>query len=100
MLKQMSEYLESFFLSTYQCGFRKGFSAQHCPLSMLEKWKSATNNKKVLEHFLEIYHVFDCLSHDLLIAKLNASRLNMSALRFVHGYLKNCMQRTKSKLRT
>ena len=39
--------------------------------------------------------VFDSLSHDLLIAKLNAYRFNMSALRFVHSYLKNRMQRTK-----
>ena len=40
MFKQMSEYFES-FLSKNQCGFRKGFSVQHCPLSVLEKWKSA-----------------------------------------------------------
>ena len=39
--------------------------------------------------------VFDSLSHDPLIAKLNAYRFNMSALRFVHSYLKNHMQRTK-----
>ena len=44
--KQISEYFEQ-FLSKYQCGFRKGFSAQHSLLSMLEKWKSAVDNKKV-----------------------------------------------------
>ena len=33
---QMSNYMES-FLSRYQCGFRKGFSTQHCLLFMLEK---------------------------------------------------------------
>ena len=31
MFKQMSEYFES-FLSKYQCGFRKGYSSQHCLL--------------------------------------------------------------------
>ena len=46
MFKQMSEYFES-FLSKYQCGFRKGYSAQHCLLSMLEKWKSAVDNRKM-----------------------------------------------------
>ena len=25
------------FISKYQCGFRKGFNAQHCLLGMLEK---------------------------------------------------------------
>ena len=45
MFKQMSEYFES-FLSKYQCGFRKGFSAHHCLLSMLEEWKYAIDNRK------------------------------------------------------
>ena len=43
--KQISEYFEQ-FLSKYQCGFRKGFSAQHSLLPMLEKWKAAVDNKK------------------------------------------------------
>ena len=45
--KQLSEYFEQFF-SKYQCGYRKGFSAQHSLLSMLEKWKSAVDKKKYL----------------------------------------------------
>ena len=45
--KQISEDFEQ-FLSKYQCGFRKGFSAQHSLLSMLEKWKSAVDKKKYL----------------------------------------------------
>ena len=50
----MSEYFESSFFSKYQCGFRKGFSAQHCLVSMFEKWKSATDNKKSLGARLQI----------------------------------------------
>ena len=69
----MSEYFESSFSSKYQCGFRKGFGAQHCLVSMLEKWKSANGNKKLFEgRLLDISEVSDCLSLDLLIAKLNA----------------------------
>ena len=79
----MSEYFESSFFSKYQCGFRKGFSAQHCLVSMLEKWKSATDNKKS----------FGVLLTDLSKA-LNAYGFNMSALRLVHSH-KNRMQRTK-----
>ena len=72
MFKQMSEYFESSFFSKYQCGFRKGFSAQHCLVSMLEKWKSATDNKKSFGALLtDLSKAFDCLSHELLIAKLN-----------------------------
>ena len=47
----MSEYFDS-FLSKYHCGFRRGFSAQHCLLSMLEKWKSAIDNRKTFGAFL------------------------------------------------
>ena len=36
MFKQMSEYFEP-ILSKFQGGFRKGFSAQHCLLAMLQK---------------------------------------------------------------
>ena len=75
LFKQISEYFEQ-FLSKYQCGFRKGFSAQHSLLSMLEKWKPVVDNKKVFGALLtDLSKAFDCLSHDLLIAKLNASGL-------------------------
>ena len=90
------KYSESFFFLKYQCGFRKGFSAKHCLVSMLEKWKSATNNKKAFGALLiDSSKAFNSLSHDLLIAKLNAYGFNMSALRFAHSYLKNCIKRTK-----
>ena len=95
MFKQMSEYFES-FLSKYQCGFRKGYSAQHCLLSMLEKWKSAIDNKKMFGALLtDLSKAFDCLSHDLLIAKLNAYGFSIAALRLVQNYLSNRKQRTK-----
>ena len=38
LFKQMADFLDKIF-SMYQCGFRKGFSAQHCLVAMLEKWK-------------------------------------------------------------
>ena len=65
LFKQISEYFEQ-LLSKYQCGFRKGFSAQHSLLSILEKWKSAVDNKKVFGALLtDLSKAFDCLSHDL-----------------------------------
>ena len=83
MFKQMSEFFVSCFLSKYQCGFRKCFSAQHSLVSMLKKWKSAINNKKSFgAPFTDLLKGFDCLLHDLLIAKLNAYGFNISALRF------------------
>ena len=40
----MSNFFDK-FSSVYQCGFRKGFSAQQCLFAMLEKWKSCNNFK-------------------------------------------------------
>ena len=106
MFKQMSEFFESSFFSKYQCGFRKVFSAQHCLVSMLEKWKSANDNKKSFGALLtDLSKAFDRLSHELLIAKLNAYGFNMSALQFLHSYLKknkeqkNKRTKNKNKLR-
>ena len=63
---------------------------------MLEKWKSAVDNKKVFGALLtDLLKAFDCLSHDLLIAKLNAYGFSMAALRLIQNYLSNRKQRTK-----
>ena len=35
---QMQTYFDN-LLSKHQCGFRKGFNAQHCLVSTIEKWK-------------------------------------------------------------
>ena len=64
MFKPISEYFDSFF-SKYQCGFRIGFSPQHCLAAVLEKWKLGAL-------LTDLSKTFDCLPHDLLIAKLNA----------------------------
>ena len=67
MFKQMSKYFE-YFLSNCHCGFREGFSAQQCILSMLEKQKSDTVNRKTFGALLtDLSKAFVCLSHDLLI---------------------------------
>ena len=83
-------------LSKYQCGFRKGYSAQHCLLAMLEKWKNAVDKGKIFGALLtDFSKAFDSLSHDLLIAKLNAYGFSLLTLKLVHSYLSNRKQRTK-----
>ena len=46
LCEQMSLLFEN-ILSRCQCGFRKGFSAQHCLLRMIEKWCKYLDNGKV-----------------------------------------------------
>ena len=85
----MSEFFGS-FLSKYRCEFRKGFNTQHCLLSMLEKWKSANDNRKMFGALpTDLSEAFDCLFRDLLIAKLNTYGFSKAALRLVQNYLPN-----------
>ena len=84
------------FLSKYQCGFRKGYNAQHCLLAMIEKWEKAVDNGNVFGALLtDLCKAFDCLSHDLIIAKLNSCGFYLTALSLIHNYLTKQKQRTK-----
>ena len=83
-------------LSKFQCGFRKDYGAQDCLLAMLENWKSAVHKGKVFGALLtDLSKAFDCLSHELIIAKLNAYRFNLAALKLVQSYLSKRRQRFK-----
>ena len=63
---------------------------------MLEKWKPAIGNRKMFGVLLtDLSKAFDCLSHDLLVAKLNACGFSIAALRLMQNYLSNRKQRTK-----
>ena len=77
---QMYDYFDSIF-SKYQCGFRKGHSPQHCLLYMTEKIKQARDNNNVFAAVLtDLSKAFDCINHELLIAKLNAYGLTVCHL--------------------
>ena len=96
MFHQVNEYMDV-FLSRHQCGFRKGYSTQQYLFTMLEKWRSVVDNKNTFGALLtNLSKVFDCLSHELLLAKLHAYGFSISALRPMYIYLKNRKQRTKT----
>ena len=83
-------------LSPYLCGFRKGYNTQNCLIIMLEKWKKALDKKHIAGALLtDLSKAFDCMNHDLLIAKLDAYGIHKSALKLILSYLSNRKQRTK-----
>ena len=95
LCKQITIFIDP-LLSEYQCGFREGFNAQNCLLAMLEKWKSAVDKGKVFDALLtDLSKAFDCLPHELIIAKLNAYGFKLPALKLMHSYLSHRKQRTK-----
>ena len=95
IFEQMSAFFDNFF-SDQQCGFRKGYSAQHCLLNLLEKWKNSVDKGKSFGALLtDLSKAFDCLDHELLIAKLNAYGFSLPAIRLINDYLSNRKQRVK-----
>ena len=95
MYNQISPYFDSVF-SKFQCGFRKGFNAQHCLLTMVEKWRKTLDEGGETGAVLtDLSKAFDCIDHNLLIAKLNAYGFEKRSLQFIHSYLTKRKQRTK-----
>ena len=83
-------------LSKFQCGFRKGYGAQDCLLAILEHWRSAVDKGKAFGALLiDLSKTFDCLSHELIIAKLNAYGFSLAAIKLVQSYLSKRRQRIK-----
>ena len=71
MYQQLYERF-NLILSPKQCGFRKGHSAQHCLMVMLEKFKeSRDKGEEFGAFFTGISKAFDYIDHSLLTTKLS-----------------------------
>ena len=76
--------------------FRKRHGAQHCLIALLEKWQESIDRGVefgILQ--TDLSKAFDCLPHDLFIAKLFAYGFDDKALRFIYDYLRHRKQRTR-----
>ena len=83
-------------LSKYQCGFRRGYSVQHCLITLTEIWKKSVDNVGAFGALLaDLLKALDCLPHELLIAKLDTYCYEKSSLKLIHSYLSNIKQRVK-----
>ena len=95
MRTQINEFMEN-KLSIFLCGYRKGMGAQNCLLYLVNKWKlSLDRSDKCGILFTDLSKAFDCLSHELLIAKLDSYGFDYSSLKLIYNYLSNRFQRVR-----
>ena len=95
LYNQMYPYFGKLF-SKFQFGFRKGFNAQHCLIILIEKWRRSVDGGGQDGALLsDLSKAFDCIDHELLIAKLYAYVFDKNSLYFINSYLKGRKQRTK-----
>ena len=67
---------------------------------LIEEWREHLDKNFVVGAVLtDLYKAFDCIAHDLLIAKLATYGFSDTALRCVYSYLSNRKQcaRTNNK---
>ena len=63
---------------------------------MIDRWQKAIDSGKIAGALLtDLSKAFDCINHELLIAKLEAYGFSNSSLRYIYSYLSDRKQRTK-----
>ena len=79
-----SNHFDEIF-SKIRRGFRKGFGAQHSLLLMIGKWKKKPSwwQQSFGTIFTNSSNAFECICHDLVVAKLRAYGLLLSALKMI-----------------
>ena len=78
------------FLSNFVSAYRKDYSANHVLIRLIENWKKNFHNNKIVGAvFMDLPNAFDCIPHDLLIAKMETygfSVFILEALKTIRKY--------------
>ena len=92
---QLSDYLDK-YLNTLLCRFRKAHSTQNALFKLLQAWQEELDKSGFVGTILmDLSKAYDCLPHDLLVAKFEAYGMYKTGLNLIHNYLSNRKQRTK-----
>ena len=93
--KQMVPLMES-KLSDILCGFREGHSTQHALFRVVETIRRCIDQSGVCGMVLmDLSKAYDCLPHDLLLAKMEAYGFSTESLKLIHSYLVGRKQRVR-----
>ena len=87
--------MENYFLPMI-FAYRKNYSTQHVITRLVEEWRERLDENFVVGSVLtDLSKAFNCIVHDLLIAKLAAYGFSNTALCYVYSYLNNRKQRVR-----
>ena len=88
LIFSMKQHLSNLFSA-----YRKNYSSQHVLIRLFEeRIKCLDNNYVVSGVLMDLSKAFDCVPHDLLIAKLEAYGINENFLDYLHSYLSHRKQ--------
>ena len=91
----MEQFMEP-KLANIICGFRDRHSAQHALLRVIETIRMHIDQSGVCGMVLmDLSKAYDCLPHDLLLAKMEAYGFSIDSLKLMHSYLVGRRQRVK-----
>ena len=93
VLKRQINGYSNEFLSPNVSAYRERYSTQHVLIRLIEECRKNLDNKKVVGGILmDLSKAFDCISHDLIIAKLKAYGFQNDSLKMIYSYLKGRRQ--------
>ena len=80
-------------LSLFISAYRKSYNTQHVLINLVEDWRAKLDKDFVVGViFMDLSKAFDCIPHDLIIAKLHAYGFDEKALVLICSYLKRRKQ--------
>ena len=95
LANQLSSYFDTIFCNLL-CGFRKRHSTQHALIQLLSSWQRSLDKGEIVGTILmDLSKAFDCLPHDLIIAKCAAYGVDLKSLCLLKDYLSNRYHRVK-----
>ena len=79
--------------SPFISAYRESYNTQHVLIRLIEEWRKILDNNYFIGAVLmDLSKAFDCIPHDLIIAKLAAYGFDKNMICYIYSYLKSRKQ--------